>query len=266
MATQPPYNPQYGAPPPMAPPPAPKKLGPLAWILIIFGGLVALMIVAVIGIGLFAVHKLKQAGFDPELMRSNPALATAKMVTALNPDLEVVNVDDARGIIRVHDKRQNKNFLLNFEDAKHGRMVMQEEGKQAVTITAAGEGASGAVEMKSSEGSFKIGGNAPVNLPSWVPNYPGSQPQAAFTADGADGKRVVYAFKTSDPSDKVVEFYKSGLGSGGLAVENATMSASGGNTGGMVSAKDSSGKRQAMVTVGTENGQTSVTVTYVEKK
>ncbi len=250
----------------MAPPPPRKGLGPLAWILIILGGLFTFAIIAIVAIGFFAVHKLKQAGFDPDLMRRNPALATAKMVTAFNPDLEVISVDDARGVIRVHDKKQNKNFLLNFEDAKHGKMVMQEEGKQAVTFSASGDGANGTIDVKSADGSFRIGGNGPVNLPAWVPSYPGSQPQGTFTSQDAQGSRVAYVFKTGDPSDKVVAFYKSGLESSGLKVDNTSMTSSNGNTGGVISAKDDADKREASVIVGTENGQTSVTVTYNEKK
>src|SRR6476620_10548820 len=110
MASTPPVNPNmYGGAPGMQPPLAPKaSLGPLAWILIIVGGLFTICIVAVVAGGMFLVHKVKQAGFDPDLMRKNPALAVSKILTTANPNTEVVDVDEGRGIIHVRDKQTGK--------------------------------------------------------------------------------------------------------------------------------------------------------------
>ena len=66
---------------------------------------------------MFVKQKVKQAGLDPELMQKNPALAISKLVTAFNPDLEVVKVDDDRGIITVYNKKDNKTLTINLEDA-----------------------------------------------------------------------------------------------------------------------------------------------------
>jgi hypothetical protein len=268
MATTPPVNPQYPAQPPMgAPlPPAKKKMGPLGWVLIGCGGFAVLAIIVVAGLGWFAIHKAKQAGFDPDLLRSNPGLAAAKMVVAANPDLELISEDDERGIIRVHDRKQNKNFIVNFEDAKKGKLTLQEEGKEAVTMSASGNGADGSFEIKSSEGSFKMGGGGPVNLPSWVPSYPSSQPQATMTAEDPHGKHSSFNFKTGDSVDKVVSFYKDGFGSSGLKVANSSMAEGNGTTTGMISAKDDSGNREVLIIVANQNGETTVTVTYSEKK
>ena len=67
-----------------APGSAPQKkgLGVLGWILIGCGGLFVLVAVALVAGGFFVANKAKQAGLDPELMKSNPGLATAKMITA----------------------------------------------------------------------------------------------------------------------------------------------------------------------------------------
>src|SRR6476620_5366378 len=74
---QPPYQ-QY----PQQMPPAPKKGGgALKWILIGVGFLV-LCIVLFVGASLYFVSRvIKNAGFDPELMRRNPGLALARMAT-----------------------------------------------------------------------------------------------------------------------------------------------------------------------------------------
>jgi hypothetical protein len=216
--------------------------------------------------GLFVMHKAKQAGIDPELMKSNPGLASAKLLVAVNPDLEIVSEDDARGIVHIHDKKQNKNFILTFDDARKGKLTLQEEGKEAVTLSSSGNGENGTFEAKTSEGSFKMGGGGAVDLPSWIPSYPGSQPKSIMSGETPQAKTAQYSFKTSDSTDKVVSFYKDALASTGLKVTNSATFTSGNSTGGTVAAQDGSNKRNALITVGSQNGETTVGVTYSEKK
>jgi hypothetical protein len=268
MATTPPANPQYPVQPQMGvpPPPPKKKMGALGWILIGCGGLIVIIVVVVLAGGLFIMHKAKQAGIDPDLLRTNPGLAAAKMVVAANPDLELISEDDERGIIRVHDKKQNKNFIVNFEDAKKGKLTLQEEGQAPVTITSSGNGQTGSFEAKSADGSLTIGGAGAVNLPSWMPPYPSSQPQGTFSSEDAQGKRSQFTFKTSDPVDKVASFYKDALTSNGLKISNSTMSEANGHIGAMVIAQDDATNREAVIAVGKDTGDTTVTVTWTEKK
>jgi hypothetical protein len=211
------------------------------------------------------MHKAKQAGIDPDLMKRNPGLASAKLLIAVNPDLELTSEDDARGIVHIHDRKQNKNFILSFEDAKKGKLTLQEEGKEAVTLSASGNGETGTFEANTSEGSFKIGGGGAAHLPSWVPSYPNSQPQATMTGETAQGKTAQYSFKTADSPEKVVAFYKDALASSGLKLTNSAVVMSGA-TGGMIAASDEGKKREVLVIVGNDRGQTTVAVTYSEKK
>jgi len=267
MATTPPFNPQQPVQPLGGVPPAPpkKKMGALGWVLIGCGGLMVVALVVIVGLYFFVMHKAKQAGLDPELLKKNPGLASVKMLVALNPDLEMSSVDDSRGIAHIYDKKKNKHYILSFEDARQGRMTLQEEGGESVTMSTSGSGSNGSFEMKSNEGTLKLGGNAQVNLPSWMPSYPNSQPQASMTSETDKGKTIVYTFKTPDPVDKVVNFYKDGFTSAGMTITNNAIFSNNGNSGGMVAAKDQDGKRDVVVTIGTEQGQTSVGVTYTEK-
>src|SRR4029079_10097774 len=81
---------QYAAPPPGPPMPgAPKKVSPIVWIVVgIVGFFVLCGLAASIFVGLF-VHKVKQ----------NPALAMAKLLTAANPDVEVLSADEGRNTV-----------------------------------------------------------------------------------------------------------------------------------------------------------------------
>src|SRR5581483_6977373 len=208
----PPWQPSYpaGAAPQMPAPPPKKGLGPLAWILIILGGLFACFIILLIAGGLFVMHKAKQAGLDPDLMRRNPALATAKLVAALNPDVEVVSVDENRGRITFHDKKTGKTVTMNAGDVKNGHISFTGDNNESVTFSADGNGQNGSFEVKTKDGTTRVGGG-PLNLPSWLPAYPGSTPQVGTTSDTPQAKSAMFSFSTSDSPDKIISFYKDAI-------------------------------------------------------
>ena len=224
------------------PPPMPaKKSNVLLWILVGVGGFFALVIVAVLAVGLFVVNKAKQAGLDPDLMKRNPALAATKMMTALNPNVEFVSMDEGKQEITLRDKQKGETFTISFEDAKAGRF-----------------------KMKSSEGSVTFGGDAKV--PAWVPDYPGSNPQGAFSAQGKDGQGGTFTFKTKDSTDKVVKYYQDQFQSTGLKVTSNLINQTGQASGGMLVAQDDSQKHTITLLIGSDAGETSVTVTYGTNK
>jgi hypothetical protein len=231
-----------------APPPIPpaggvpaKKSNVLLWILVGVGGFFALILVAVLAVGFFVVQKAKQAGLDPDLMRRNPALAATKMMTAVNPNVEFVSMDEGKQEITLRDKQKGETFTISFEDAKNGRF-----------------------KMKSSEGSLTIGGDA--KFPAWVPDYPGSNPQGAFSAQGKDGQGGTFAFKTKDSTDKVVKYYQDQFQSSGLKVTSNLTSQNGQGSGGMLVAQDDSQKHTITLLIGSDAGETAVTVTYATNK
>ena len=103
------YPMQQGMPPQMPVAGPPKKSNALMWVLLGIGGLV-LMVVLALGVGSFVVYRaVKKAGFDPDLMRNNPGLAMAKMVTAMNPDAEVLSTNDIAGTVEIHEKSTGKS-------------------------------------------------------------------------------------------------------------------------------------------------------------
>ena len=252
--------------PPVPPAPAyqqqPKKSSALKWILIGVGGFFVIMVVGILAVGLFVMNKAKQAGLDPDLIKKSPGLALAKMAVAANPNLEMVSSNEGRQEITVRDKQTGKVTTLSFEDAKNGKFVFKEEGKEAVTISASG--ANGTVEMKSADSTVNIGGSA--KLPAWVPGYPGSEPQGAFTAQGKDGESGSFGFKTKDSSEKVVKYYQDQFQSSGLKVTSNITSQSGQPTAGMLVGEDEATKHTVTVLVAPEGGQTGVSVTYAAKK
>ena len=261
--------PQYqpaAAPPPQAPPyqaappypaagpyqPAPAQPGPgfavqrrtspIVWVLVIIFGLFVLGGLAVVGTTFFVVHKVKQAGLDPELMQRNPGLAITKMLATINPDVEVLNTDDGAGTITVRDRKTGKVTTMSFDDARNGRFhftATDENGKTA---------------------SMEFGGSA-SKLPDWIPAYPGSTPQVAFTASGNDGSGGTFSFSTGDSAAKVQQFYQDKMKEMGMKITNVLTT----DTGGMVNGTDDSGGRTLNAIISTEQGQTKVAVTFGKK-
>ena len=235
-----------GSRPGAMPPPAARKIHPIVWVLIALGSLFILFIVGVIGVGALVVHKAHQAGFDGDLMRRNPAAAVARMAAMANKDVEIVGEDDRAGTITMRDRRSGKTVTMSFDQVKHGiRFTADDEnGKTAV---------------------MEFGGGA-AKLPSWVPNYPGSNGQATFSVKGSDdngsGEGGNYTFTTSDSPSKVMTFYQDKAKDLGLKV-NVTAST---NEGGMIVATEEPSGRSLTVIVGSDASNTTVNVTYGEKK
>src|SRR5579883_280995 len=154
MATPSGFTPSgYPQQPPYPPGPVKRKTSPWVWVLVALGAIV-LLVVMTLGVGVwFVAHKVKQAGLDPDLMKRNPHMAVVKMITAMNPDIEVIRTDDERGIVTVRNKKENKVYTINLEDAKNGKMVFQEDGKPATTIETKNNG-EGGMTVTSDQGTM----------------------------------------------------------------------------------------------------------------
>ncbi|MFN3322683.1 MAG: hypothetical protein ACK5AZ_04230 [Bryobacteraceae bacterium] len=247
-------------PPPISP--TPRKISPLAWILVGLAGLFVCIGLVVVAGGYFVLHKVKQAGLDPELMERNPALAVTKFLTTMNPDIDVLNVDERKGVITVREKDTGKTFTMNFEDVKQGRITFSSDGEE-LTIETRGDGEDGTVEISSSEGTVSLGRGG--QLPSWIPAYPGVEAQGVYSARSGEGQSGNFSFNTSDSADKVIDFFESRFKQQDMKVSTNRMTSDGALSGAMLTAADSADKRTALIMLGVEDGKTSVNVTYGDK-
>jgi hypothetical protein len=243
-----PGPPAYGAPPPgMTPMPPARKTSPLIWILVIVFGLIFMGFLGVVGFGFYVAHKVKQAGIDPDLWRSNPSLAVGKILAATNPNVEVVKSDEGAGTVTIRDKTTGKETTMTFDQARNGKF----------SITADDD--------KGGKATMQFGGAvSDKNLPSWVPKYPGSEGTSTFSLSGSGSDNAEggsFAFTTHDAPDKVLSFYKDKAQELGLKVKMNTTTPSGT----MFVATDDAEKRSLTTIVGTSDGSTGVSVTYTSK-
>lgn len=237
--------------------PVAKKTSIWVWII---GGIAIFLFAITLTcgvIGYMGMRMIKSAGFDSELMKSNPGLAMAKMVSSMNPDLETVKTNDREGTITVREKSTGKVMTMRFDPDTKKMVIITDDGKSSLTI-----GENGGSATTADGTTVKYGQAVGNNAPSWVPVYPGSTPQGTMSTSSAEGSQNTFTFKSKDPASKIITFYSDQLKTAGFIINMTT------NTpdGGMVQATDDSKKRTIVVTVGTSADGTETGVTSIEKK
>jgi hypothetical protein len=188
------------------------------WIVTGCAGLIAIAVVLVVGTGLFVAYKAKQAGFDPALIEKNPGLAVAKILANANPDLEVLGVDEDRGIIRVREKKTGKSLTMNLDEIRSGKIVLYDENNQRVEIQARGEGDSASLQVRTPDATMQLG-TAPGKLPDWLPVYPGATGVGGMSEASKDRQAATYTYRTKDSPEDVANFYQEALQNGGFEVQ-----------------------------------------------
>ncbi len=236
-----------GVPPGAMPPPVARKTSPIVWVLVALAGIIVLFMVGAIGVGALFLHKARQAGLDTDLVRRNPAAAIARMAAIANKNVEILGEDDNAGTITLRDRHSGKTVTMSFDQVKNGIRFSADDdnGKTAV---------------------MEFGGGS-AKLPSWVPNYPGSNGHATFSVRGSDdhgsGEGGNYTFTTSDPPSKVMAFYQDKAKDLGLHTKVTAST----DEGGMIVATEEPGNRSLTVVVGQDHSNnTTVNVTYADKQ
>ncbi len=250
-----------------APPAAAGKSNVLLWVVGIFAGLIVLGIVAMVAGGWFLAHKAKQAGLDPGLLQRNPAIAITKMIAAVNKDVEVVSVDEGKGLVTVLDKKTGERMTLNFEDIQQGRIQFKTGKNETLTVQAptSPDARSWAMEAKTPEGATaKFGAGADVKIPDWIPSYRSSTPQGTSSLQGSHGQSGSYQFTTKDALNDVLSFYDQRLKQAGFKITSQSATAVG-VAGGVLSAEDAGQKRTVVVTATPGDGGTTVNVLFQVK-
>jgi hypothetical protein len=258
-------SPPAYAPPSPATAPGAKKRGPWFWVMLGCGGLLVIAAVIVVASGLFFMRVAKQAGIDPELMKRNPALATAKIMASINPNIEVLSVDEARGIIKVRDKKTGKTLNVNLADAQKGKIAFEDDQGKKVEIQAQGEGDKTSIDIKSPDGSMRMGGTA-GQLPDWLPAYPGAEGNGTFSLNTKEGNAGNFTFTTKDTASEVATFYEDALKGKGFEVQKTAPAAAEKGPLTILTAKDSGSQRNVTVSIAARPDGATVSLMFDAKK
>ena len=240
-----------------------KGLHPLAWVGIGCGVLMVIIIAVIMVGGFFLARTVKDVAEDFE---NNPGLAAAKLIVKASPDLEEVDIDEDAGTMTVRNTKSGELITVNFDDIKEGRFSWTADGEEVTVDVSDAE--DGTVKIESSDGDgFAITTGAAVSeeIPDWVPVYPGSEPANSGTMKTNDSVNGNFTLGTDDAVSEVIEFYREHLKSIGFQVTVNTYSG-GDNEGAMINSVQEAEDRTVIVVIGSDDGSTTVNVTYSSKK
>ncbi len=227
-----------------------KKTAWWVWGLLGCGGLIVLVVVVLVAGGAYLWHKAPKTELG----------MVAKIIEMTNPDVEVVSLDENRQVVTLKDKKTGKQLTVNLEDAKKGKFSFSSnDGKESVTLG----GEEGVIKVQGEKGTTVLG-QAPKNLPSWLPTYPASTPQGGMSTDSQGQRGGAINFTTSDPVSKVIAFYKEKLAEQGLHPSDESDSSTTEELG-IFTARSEDEKKSVTVNASRQNDQTTVGVTFEEK-
>ena len=242
--------------------PAKKGLPIWAWVGIGCGGLLILVLVVVMVGGFFVANKVKDVAADFE---DNPAMATAKMIVKLNPELEEVSTDEEAGTITVRNKNTGEEITVNFEDIEEGKLSFT-TGDGEVTVDASELEESGSMTVTNEEGAvvFATGKPSAQKIPEWVPVYPGTEPSSPHSMQTETTVSGGFEIETGDSVAEVLEFYRAALESEGYTVSVNTYSQDN-SEGGMVNGNKQAEQRSVIAILSREEGaNTKVMINFNE--
>ena len=239
-----------------------RKSRALVWGLVGCLGVVVIGVVILVATGMFLTSKAKQAGFDADLMKKNPALATAKMLATANPDVEVVSVNEDKGTLTVREKATGKTLTMNLDDLKNGKMVFTDDRGERVTIQSGGEG--GRFSVKTKDGTVE--GGSTWTPPAWLPAYPGARVQTGANSQSAEEDAGAAYLSTQDSPDAVLVFYEEALKKQGFEAVKQVTASDGKNEISSVTATRDAGGKYVHVVAMPMDGATTIYVSYTAKK
>lgn len=230
-------------PPPAAPPTPPptstgagekKGFGVWGWLAI---GCVGLIVVA--GLLTFACTAIvaKKAKNFVDEASENPAMSAAEMVVRLNPNLELVEKDEAAGTLTIYDKQQEKRVTLDLDDVMEGKFGVETDDGETMNfdIGQNEDGSFGATVTDESGEVSKIAigaegvrvGQGSGELPGWLPRYKDAEMSSPFSITGADSVRGTAIFSTPDAVVDVADAMTRDLEDRDFSVERASYEAAG---------------------------------------
>lgn len=243
--------------------PAKKGIPVWAWIGIGCAAMVILVLIVVMVGGFFVARKVQDVAADFE---ANPAMATAKMIVKLNPELEEVSTDEEAGTITVRNTKTGEVITVNFEDIEEGKFSFStDEGE--INIDAS-ELDGGSLKVTNEEGEVVLstGGAVSDDIPSWVPVFAGGEPTSRHTMRTEQEQTGGFEFEVAASVKEVLEFYRQALDDDGYEVTVNTFSQDD-SEGGMVNGSHGDEGRNVVVIINSDAGEpTKVVVSYTERQ
>ena len=198
----------------------------IVWILLGIAACIFVGGLVLVGGMMYFVKKVKDSG--------NPAMAVAKIVTAMNPDLEVLSTDEETNTVRVRMKSTGEEVRLNLNDLQMGK-----------------------IEISTKDGNVRIGGKS--KAPDWVPIYPTMKGRPMTQVESRAKGEGTVVYQSDDNASAVAAYYDEQLKERGFTVERVEGSEAGH---GAVVLKAESGAKTLKVVIAGAASMTVVTLVY----
>lgn len=251
-------------PPPAGATPKKKGLSPLAWVGIGCGGLLLLAIIAFVIAGAIGLSWL---GGKAKEFEDNPAMASAKMMVRMNPELELVEADDEAGTLTIRNKETGEVMTVGLDEIEEGRIRFESEDGEEITIgMEEGEEGEGAFTVRDESGNtrMRIGAGGEQDIPVWVPRYEGAEAQGTYFSESGGEISGGFSFESGDSVDEVLANFAEAFEDAGLQETGRSSSQVGEGRYGNLNAEG--GGRTVGVMATSEGETTQVVVTYSERR
>ena len=243
--------------------PARKGLPTIAWIGIGCGALMIMVLVVVMVGGFFVARKVKDVAADFE---ENPAMATARMIVKLTPELEEVSTDEEAGTITVRNTETGEEITVNFDEIEDGKFSFTTE-KGEITVDASQMKDTGSIKVTDEKGGvvFSTGGAVSDDLEAWVPIYPGCEPTNRHTMRTEQEQTGGFELETPASVKEALEFYRAALADEGYEVVVNTFTQDD-SEGGMVNGSHEEKGRNVVAIFNSEGGEpTKIVISYSQR-
>jgi hypothetical protein len=194
---------------------AKKGTHPLVWVAVGCASLLLLGSIILFLGGVFVANKVKEVA---EEMEDNPVETASKLIAAANPDIELVDADKRERVVTFRNKETGEEFTFDFKDIEEGRVHFSSDDETVSVELEAGEGDEGSLKITTDEGTASFGAGIDVSIPSWLPIYPGTEPQGTYSTEDADGRTGAFTIETHDSLDDLIDFYAEKLEGKGFKV------------------------------------------------
>ncbi len=267
---------------PTTPPaPAKKKMGALGWLLIGCLGILVVGGAVCAGGAWFVGRKVKGVVEDFE---QDPVRAAAELMVKMNPEVELVSVDDAAKTMTIREKSSGQEVSLDWSQISRGEFRFEADGQemtldasaaerggtlkiqadgQEITIDATPTETGGVLTIQDGSGETQAtlnAGGAPDDGLDWFPRYPGASELAVnYTTRTAEARNDFFTFTTGDTVEQVLEYYDKTLKQRSFEVSRSTFTTDG-QTGGTILAWTADQAHTFTLVVGREGETTQIGV------
>lgn len=237
---------------------AKKGTHPLVWVAVGCASLLLLGSIVLFLGGVFVANKVKEVA---EEMEDNPVETASRLIAAANPDIELVDADKSARVVTFRNTKTGEEFTFDFKDIEDGKVHFSSDDETVSVELEGGEGDEGSLKITTDEGTASFGSGIDIDLPSWLPVYPGTKPQGTYATESADGLAGAYTINTDDNLEDVLDFYIEKLEGKGFKILQKTTT----TNGAFITAQTPDETMQVNVAASRDGGSVQAIVNFSEK-